>query len=83
METKLTLKLNRRTIQKAKKYVLINNTSISRLVENYFDSLTVKDSSSLADEISPVVKELSGVINLKDTKNRKTAYTKYLSKKYK
>jgi hypothetical protein len=82
METKLTLKLNRRTIQKAKKYVLINNTSISKLVENYFDSLTVKDSSS-ADEISPVVKELSGVINLKKSPDRKAAYTKYLSKKYK
>jgi len=82
METKLTLKLNRRTIQKAKKYVLINNTSISKLVENYFDSLTVKDCNSV-DEISPVVKELSGVINLKNTKDRKTAYTKYLDKKYK
>jgi hypothetical protein len=82
METKLTLKLNRRTIQKAKKYVLINNTSISKLVENYFDSLTVKDGSA-EDEISPVVKELSGVINLKDTKDRKAAYAKYLSKKYK
>lgn len=82
METKLTLKLNRRTIQKAKKYVLINNTSISKLVENYFDSLTVKDGGS-EDEISPVVKELSGVINLKDTKDRKAAYAKYLSKKYK
>jgi hypothetical protein len=82
METKLTLKLNRRIIQKAKKYVLINNTSISKLVENYFDSLTVKDNSS-ADEISPVVRELSGVINLKKTAESKTAYTKYLSKKYK
>jgi hypothetical protein len=82
METKLTLKLNRRTIQKAKKYVLINNTSISKLVENYFDSLTVKDANPV-DEISPVVKELSGVINLKGTKDRKTAYSKYLSRKYK
>jgi hypothetical protein len=82
METKLTLKLNRRTIQKAKKYVLINNTSISKLVENYFDSLTVKDGSS-GDVISPVVKELSGVINLKKTTDRKTTYAKYLSKKYK
>jgi hypothetical protein len=82
METKLTLKLNRRTIQKAKKYVLINNTSISKLVENYFDSLTVNDSNK-DDDISPVVKELSGVINLKKTPERKAAYAKYLSKKYK
>jgi hypothetical protein len=82
METKLTLKLNRRTIQKAKKYVLINNTSISKLVENYFDSLTVNDSNN-GDDISPVVKELSGVINLKKIPERKEAYAKYLSKKYK
>jgi hypothetical protein len=82
METKLTLKLNRRTIQKAKKYVLVNNTSISKLVENYFDSLTVNDSNN-DDYISPVVKELSGVINLKRSPDRKTDYTKYLSKKYK
>ena len=60
----------------------MNNTSISKLVENYFDSLTIKDNNSEI-EISPVVKELSGVIKLKKNHNRKEAYAIYLNEKYK
>lgn len=82
METKLTLKLSRKTIQKAKHYVLVNNTSISRLVENYFDSLTLNEKKE-EYEISPAVKELSGVIKLKKNYNRKETYGKYLNEKYK
>jgi len=60
---KLTLKLEKAAISKAKKYAKINNTSLSRLVEGYFQDL----SQTLAHPkkplpISPRVRKLSGIL---------------------
>ncbi|WP_243718057.1 DUF6364 family protein [Pedobacter changchengzhani] len=41
METKLTLKLNQRMIEKAKHYASTKKLSLSRLVENYLSALTI------------------------------------------
>ncbi|MGC1631597.1 MAG: DUF6364 family protein, partial [Gelidibacter sp.] len=40
MDTKLTLKLNQKVIEKAKKYASKKNISLSRIVEAYLQSLT-------------------------------------------
>jgi hypothetical protein len=40
MDTKLTLKLNEDVIASAKKYASDMQLSLSRLIENYLDSLT-------------------------------------------
>ena len=59
MDTKLTLKLNKRVIERAKKYAKRNKQSLSGMVENYFNMIAEKD--TLNDlEISPNVLELSG-----------------------
>ena len=59
MDTKLTLKLNQEIIEKAKIYASQKKVSLSRIIENYLNSLTndFKDDSSI--EISPYVKSLS------------------------
>ena len=81
MNSKLTLKLNKRAIEKAKKYARKNKQSLSGMVENYFNMISNKE---ILDEIeiSPNVLELSGIINLSEVINIKEAYGKHLEEKY-
>ena len=81
MSTKLTLSLNNDIIARAKSYAKINHTSLSVLVENYFRFLTeqkTKDSKT----VSPLVSELSGIIDLPADFDSKEEYTNYISEKY-
>ncbi|GAB1457702.1 hypothetical protein MASR2M48_33380 [Spirochaetota bacterium] len=79
METKLTLKLDKKVIQSVKIYAEKNNRSLSRLVEDYFRNL-VMESDSSTSKISPLVQELSGVISESDLNG--INYTDYLESKY-
>lgn len=79
MNTKLTLNLNKSVIEQAKSYAKNNHVSLSKLIENYLDSLNRNNHSS--DEISPLVASLTGVIP-NDSVNEKKEYTDYLTKKY-
>lgn len=63
MSTKLTLNIDENTIAEAKSYAKRTGTSISKLVESYLNSLTSKKDKK-ESEITPLVKSLSGVINL-------------------
>jgi len=78
METKLTLKMDKAVIQLAKIYAERNHRSLSRLVEDYFKNLSLEDQRMA--EISPLVKELSGVISPSDIDEED--YLTYLEKKY-
>lgn len=81
MDTKLTLKLNEDIIQKAKEYAKAKKTSLSDLIENYLQKLTTDKKNNKT--ITPLVKSLSGVINLPKDYNDKKDYTDYLTNKYK
>lgn len=81
METKLTLKLNNNSIARAKKYVSQIGTSLSAIVEVFFDNLTVNENKS-EFSYSPLVNELSGIIHLEEDFDYKSDYTSYLDKKY-
>lgn len=81
MNTKLTLKLDKDIIDKAKVYADKHNTSLSQMVEKYFSSLLSQKNSG--NKISPLVQELSGVIKPDSVKNHKNDYSDYLSDKYK
>lgn len=78
METKLTLKLKKRTIERGKAFAKKRKTSLSRLIENYLDKITI-DKDEI--EITPLVKSLTGVITGKAAK--KNDYADFLRKKYK
>jgi hypothetical protein len=80
MDTKLTLKLEQSVIEKAKEYAKKRKTSLSRLIENYLQSITTEKETS--EGITPLVKSLSGIINLQDNLDHKKAYTDHLEKKY-
>lgn len=79
MNTKLTLSLNRNVIEEAKSYAKENQVSLSKLIENYLNSL-IKTTPKKATKISPLVESLTGVIS-SDINERKS-YHDYLSKKY-
>ena len=81
MEAKLTLKLNDGSISRAKKYVSQIGTSLSAIVENFFDNLTINEDKA-EFSYSPLVNELSGIIHLEENFDYKSEYTSYLDKKY-
>lgn len=80
METKLTLRLKKKVIDQAKKYANDHDTSLSKLIENYLEAVT--STSGIEDHISPLVKSLSGVIQLPDNSGHKEKYHKHISEKY-
>lgn len=81
MDKKLTLSLNQKVIEQAKKYAKSNQTSLSKLIENYLGTLTSKNIEEI--EVTPLVKSLSGVIELPKDFDYKKSKREYLKKKYK
>ncbi|MGQ0828990.1 MAG: DUF6364 family protein [Bacteroidota bacterium] len=82
MDTKLTLKLNEDIIEKAKEYAKVRKTSLSVLIENYLQKL-INDKKDGKHKITPLVRSLSGVIDLPKDYDDKKDYTDYLINKYK
>ena len=81
MNTKLTLKLNKISIERAKKYAKKHNRSLSTLVEEYFNLISDQEKTSDLD-ISPNVMELSGIISIDEYYDYKSEYGKHLEEKY-
>lgn len=81
METKLTLKLKAQVIEKAKDYASAHKISLSKLIENYLSNITTEKEEKL--EISPLVKSLSGIIDLPNNRNYKEEYKGHIIQKYK
>ncbi len=81
MDTKLTLKLDKEIINRAKLYAESKKISLSKLIESYLQVLTKESSSK--ENITPLVESLSGVIELPNNYDDKVDYTDYLTKKYK
>lgn len=79
MDTKLTLKLDNSVIEQAKTYAKNKNTSLSKLVESYLGLLV--DPQNI-QEVTPLVKSLSGVIELPKNFDYKKDYKKHLTNKY-
>ena len=85
MDTKLTLKLDKQVIDKAKEYASSQKRSLSRLIESYLKTLVDTDShKSLNDiKISSFVKSMKTGVNLPSDLDYKKSYGDYLSEKYK
>jgi hypothetical protein len=81
MDTKLTLSLNKDTIEQAKKYAKKKNISLSKLIESYLNKVSSADRET--PEISPLVKSLSGVLPLPKGHDPKKSYGDFLAAKHK
>lgn len=82
MNTKLTLSLNKKVIEKAKIYAKEKQMSLSFLVENYLQKL-VSEYKTDTEAGSSIVEELSGILALPPDLDYRKEHADYLSKKYK
>lgn len=82
MDTKLTLKLNQEVIKKAKHYAAEKKISLSRMIENYLNSLT-SDKTNDDIQISSFVKSLSSGIEIPADYDYKKDRADYLEEKHK
>ncbi len=82
MTTKLTLTIEGKVIDSAKKYAQNKGKSLSHLVENYFKSITINPKENNGETISPRVLKLMGVIRLPKDFDYKTELGNALKKKY-
>ena len=64
MEVKLTLKLDKSTIDLAKQYAKKNKSSLSRMVENYFRNISSEQDHT--KNHSSVVESLTGILSEDD-----------------
>ena len=85
MDTKLTLKLDKDVIEKAKEYATSQKRSLSRLIESYLKTLIDNDDSNMEEsiEISPFVKSMQYGIKLPTDYDYKKDYGDHLTEKYK
>ena len=77
MDKKLTLSLNQKVIEQAKIYAKRNGTSLSKMIESYFQSITNSEQDETDIEITPLVESLCGVGGLPygfDYKNSRIMY---------
>ena len=81
MNIKLTLKLEQDIIEKAKGYAKSRSTSLSKIVENYLQKIT--NDTERKEKITPLVKSLSGIIELPENFDHKKGYADFLKNKYK
>jgi len=79
MDSKLTLKLDNSVIEQAKTYAKKKNTSLSKLIESYLGLLVEPQG---VQEVTPLVKSLSGVADLPKNFDYKREYKKHLTNKY-
>lgn len=84
MIRKLTLTLNASVIDRAKKHAKCKKISLSHLIENYLNSITLDE--KLDDfEISPFVKSISNgrsLSNIKNWKEIRDDYSIHLEEKF-
>jgi len=83
MKAKLTLLLDKATIEEAKEYAAENDTSLSRMFENFLKATFGKKKSARKKiEISDYVKSLSTKLDLPKAYDIKKEYAKHVAKRY-
>lgn len=82
MTTKLTLTIEDKVIESAKKYAQKKGKSLSHLVENYLKSISSNPKENNEEIISPKVLKLMGVIKLPGDFDYKSELSNALTKKY-
>lgn len=82
MNKKLTLSIEQKTIEKAKKYAKSQGFSLSELVSIYFKTITDRGEKNEVLNKGKVVESLRGSFSSKSTEESKKALSEELAKKY-
>ncbi len=81
MTTKLTLRLDDKLIKTAKRTARSRGVSLSKMVADYFQSMSVQHKRELIE--SPILSEVSGILSTKaDNKKMLADYKKHIEVKY-
>lgn len=81
MNAKLTLKLDKQVIERAKLYAERRGTSLSQIVEGFFIGLAATEAPRPA-KLAGVVGELAGVLAGAEIEDPQREYAEYLERKY-
>jgi hypothetical protein len=81
MNTKLTLNVEKKVIEKAKEFARKKGQSLSELVENYFKFLTKQHTKQDA-ELSPKVKALRGILKIGNASDYKQILEEEINRKH-
>ena len=81
MNTKLTLTIEERIIQRAKKYAKQHGRSLSGIIEHYLKIITQEETKE-KNEITPLVKSLRGSFKAPKSYDYKKELADGLSAKY-
>lgn len=82
MDAKLTLRLDNKVIERAKAYAKIYNTSLSKIIEAYLDSLTQRENREAQTPLTPLVESLHGIGQLPPGFDEKNEYFNFLLEKH-
>ena len=85
MDSKLTLRLDKNIIDKAKKYSTSHKMSLSKMIESYLSALVEKENRLVDNEfeISPFIKSMKTGVKVPVDIDHKKDYGNYLAEKYK
>jgi hypothetical protein len=78
MQTKLTLTIDKKIIEKAKEFASQSNRSLSDIIETYLERITDKNVDDVDNELSKII----GVINLPEDFDDKKEIRKILTSKH-
>lgn len=81
MDANITLKLDKHIIEMANAYAKKQGISVSKLIEKYLTMVTKEKVKK--EQITPLVRDLIGVIQPQRDFNYKNEYSEYLTEKYK
>ncbi len=81
METKLTLSMQKKTIEKAKQYAKSHKTSISQLVEKYLEAIANNEKMEL-ENLGPLTKSLIPAMGFSSPLSAKELLKDALAEKY-
>lgn len=82
MKKKLTLTMEKKVIEKAKRYAKKKNHSLSDIVENYFKLLTLEERKQNEETLSPIVKSLKSSFKASKKMDYKKELEKRLNEKH-
>lgn len=82
MSTKLTLTIEKKIIEKAKRYAKEKNRSLSDIIENYLKVLTMEERKRDEPDLNPIVKSLKGSFKTSKKMDYKKEIKKRLEEKY-
>ncbi|MDR3243422.1 MAG: DUF6364 family protein [Elusimicrobiota bacterium] len=81
MDTKLTINIDQAIIKNAQNYAKINKKSVSKLVEDYLSAI-YNNAKNPNQSLSPITKEIAGIIKIDKNFNYDEVLTQSLMEKY-